>query len=91
MKYKELLEQLQKFSEKELNQIVQIFPYGLDNDIIVPLDSVAGLLKVKEFGQKTRSSYDNKHHPNNWVLVDDGNYFNEDGTMGFDLETGERF
>lgn len=91
MKYKELLEMLNGLSESELEQEVQFVPPDPDHDKTVPLGAVVCFLKVKDLDQNTRSSYDNKHHLNDWVLYVDVNLFAEDGTMGFDLLTGERF
>lgn len=40
--------------------------------------------------ERTRSSYDNKHHPEDVVFLSDINPFGIDGEIGCDLLTGEK-
>lgn len=97
--YREILDILNAMSEEQLVQPAQVMVSQVDGDKDISLNPVisfqtVGKLVSGETGeeyQKTRSAFDNEHHPDHFVLLVDWNPFAEDGTIGFDLATGERF
>jgi len=90
--YRDLLEALENMTEEQLDQQVQTLPVCPDKDKAIPLEPVVSFNTIRFFldDQKTRSSVDNKHYDGDFVLLTDGNMYKEDGTIGFDLITGER-
>ena len=99
MLYRELKAVLEKMTEEQLNQQAQVMVPQFDNDKPFPLHPVIDFNTVHHFitppdsdeeQDITRSSIDNEHHPEHFVLLVDYNMYAEDGTIGFDLETGER-
>jgi len=94
MTYKELKDLLDKMNPKQLEQKVQILPPEPDHTKPIPLHTVIAFDTVHNFFKpsrcKTRSSFDNKHHPEAFVLLMDWNLYDEDGSIGFNLLTGER-
>lgn len=97
--YREILDILNAMSEEQLAQPAQVMVSQVDGDKDISLNPVisfqtVGKLVSGETGeeyQKTRSAFDNEHHPDHFVLLVDWNPFAEDGTIAFDLATGERF
>jgi hypothetical protein len=97
--YREIKAVLDNMTDAQLDQEAQIMLSQADHDKPFPLHPVIGLNTVHHFvtppdsddeQDLTRSSFDNEHHPESFVLLVDWNMFAEDGTIGFDLETGER-
>jgi hypothetical protein len=91
--YRKLLEQMKKMSDEELDQSVQVYPpHNTPN--VVPLKPVIAFDTVKELCadqngencQTTRSCVDNKHHPQQWVLLTDYNPFSEKGDTYYTWE-----
>ena len=90
MTYRQILEALKQLSDEQLDQEAEL-TIGTYDDV-VPLHSVIGFGTVQFYEyEATRSSVDNRHHPEKHIFLCDFNLYAEDGTMGFDLETGERF
>lgn len=97
--YREILDILNVMSEEQLAQPAQVMVSQVDGDKDISLNPVisfqtVGKLVSGETGeeyQKTRSAFDNEHHPDHFVLLVDWNPFAEDGAIAFDLKTGERF
>lgn len=93
MTYRDLLKELEKMTEDQLGQDVQVLMPGFIEEEVLPLhagitlDTVHNLLEGSKF---TRSSKDNKYHPEEVILLVDWNLFDKDGTMAFDLFTGEK-
>jgi hypothetical protein len=91
--YRDLKVTLDCMSDEELDQAAQIMISQADGDKSIPLHPVLGINTVEHWtdnADKTRSCVDNEHHPEQFVLLCDWNMFAEDGTIGFDLLTGER-
>ncbi len=98
MTYLEIKEVLDKMSSEQLSQKAQIMlPCFSDGPF--RLDSVIGFNTAHHYVcapnsdeelVETRSSVDNKHHPDNFVFLCDYNPYDLDGAIGFDLLTGER-
>lgn len=97
--YRELKKALSKLDDKQLDQQVQVMLPQFDCDKSIPLHCAIGFNTVHYFispldsdeeQSVTRSSVDNKHHPEHFILLVDYNMYAEDGTIGFDLLTGER-
>jgi hypothetical protein len=100
LSYREIKVVLDAMTDKQLDQPAQAMISQIDDGKTVPLHSIINLKTVKELVsgvetgeeyQKTRGSMDNEHHPNDFVFLVMENTFAEDGTIAFDLETGERF
>lgn len=84
-----------------LDQQVEVIGPSTNHEAVIPLQIVQAIgtiadmigpmpdLPVPVAVQTTRSSDDNKHHPERLVFLVDWNPFNEDGSVGEDLETGE--
>lgn len=91
--WRDILIKLQAHPEELLDQPVEIMLPQADGDVPVPLVAGIALETIGELcdpNGRTRSSVDNQHHPERLVLLADFNLFAEDGSIGFDLVTGER-
>jgi hypothetical protein len=99
--YRILKDALNKLTDAQLDQQAQIMLPQADGDKPIPLHEVIGFETVLYFCtppgskdesqcDKTRSCVDNEHHPEQLVFLCDYNLYDEDGTIGFDLFTGER-
>ncbi len=96
--YRDLKAKLDSMTDEQLDQVAQIMISQADGDKPYPLHQVVDFDTVQRFtstpdGEQvdtTRSCVDNEHHPEQFVLLCDWNLYAEDGTIGFDLETGER-
>jgi hypothetical protein len=83
MVYRDLLESLKSMTPEELDQQVQIalpdlkeIPKEMDS---LPLHDVVSFDTIESLGMKnTRSSYDNNHHPTDYVFLVDWNWFEEE-------------
>ncbi|MBI3251313.1 MAG: hypothetical protein HYZ62_00195 [Candidatus Andersenbacteria bacterium] len=87
--YQRLLDDMNGLLSELARQPVQVF-YNPD------FEGWPGLLPLVAFGSlaylevdKSRSSYDNEHHPDDIVLFLDMNAFGDDGSIGWDMMTGE--
>lgn len=89
---------LDTMTEEQLDQPAQVMVSQCDGDKDIPLNQVIAFKTIKQLVsgeetgeeyQKTRSAFDNEHHADHFVLAMDWNMFAEDGTIGFDLMTGE--
>jgi hypothetical protein len=96
---RELKEALDELNDDQLDQQAEIMISQGDHDQPFPLHPVIGFNTIQSYfttesgedgGDTTRSSIDNEHHPHHFVLLADYNMYSPDGTIGFDLETGER-
>lgn len=99
--WKDILDFLQNLTVEQLSKEVQYIEGTTDYDKSIPLGSVIAIGTVEDMFKTedeenndsiipTRSSYDNKHHPEDIVLLVDYNLFNEDGSFATDLITGEK-
>lgn len=95
--YKDLKERLALLTDEQLAQPIDIMFSNPDGDKTNPLHSVFEFGTVEYFCRAddgstdlTRSSDDNQHHPERFVLLADYNPYAEDGSIGEDLITGER-
>jgi hypothetical protein len=94
--YRDLKKWLNCMSDAELDQVAQIMIGQADGDKPHPLHPVIAFNTVQYFCtagdgcEQTRSSVDNEHHSEQFVLLCDYNMFAEDGSIGFNLVTGER-
>lgn len=95
--YRELRDVLNKMGDAQLDQQMQVMVPQFDHDKPIPLHPVISAGTVKYFVSSddgveqdtTRSSVDNKHHPEEFVLLVDWNPYDEEGILAYDLETGE--
>jgi hypothetical protein len=96
--YRDLHDYLGRMTDDQLDQRVQILP-PLSHDRLYALGWVVAIGTVEYFCPfdpadpwpfRTRSIFDNDHHPESVVMLVAGNFFNEDGSIGEDLITGER-
>lgn len=86
-----LFNYLKTLSDQQLMQRIQIIPPStLDHEGVLAHGIAIGTVEQAFGDNKTRSSYDNHHHPEDIVLLTDGNPFGEDGAIAEDLMTGER-
>jgi len=89
--YRHLRDYLNSLTAAQLDQPVQVMPSWPDGTRPVPLMSGIAVGTLAGLGcEASRSSEDNDHHPESVVILADVNPFNEDGTIGEDLITGER-
>jgi hypothetical protein len=97
--YRDLRDYLNQLTDAQLDQPVQILSHQSDCDRPHELWSGFAIGTVGHFCAsdpedsrpcRTRSTFDNDHHPESVVILADGNLFNEDGSMGEDLITGDR-
>lgn len=90
--YRELRDALDNLSDEQLDQQVQIMLPDPDGDKILPMHPGISFNTIKHFldDQKTRSSVDNEHHEEDLIILVDWNMYADDGSIGFDLMTGER-
>jgi hypothetical protein len=97
--YRDLRDYLNRLTDAQLDQPVQILPHQSDCDRPHELWPGFAIGTVGHFCASdpddpptcwTRSTFDNDHHPESVVILVDGNFFNEDGSIGEDLITGER-
>ena len=90
MTYRELLNDLLRMSDAELSQTVQVIPPGPS---VPPVE----LCQAIEFGAveqffhceppvATRSSDDNQHHPEQFVILTDWNPFSAGGDLAYELQ-----
>lgn len=92
----DMLDYLKTLSKEELSQPAQIVPHHVDGDIPLELHSIIDVDTIKTYfgdeedDQKTRSTKDNKHHPESIVFLTDLNPFGEDGHIAINLLTGEK-
>lgn len=88
MTYRQLKDRLECFSDKELDQPIQILPPGSNNEEKAELHWVYAFDKAGELLDpgESRSSLDNLHHPEHWVLACDYCPYDEAGNMSYDLE-----
>jgi hypothetical protein len=95
--YRELRDILNKMEDGQLNQQIQVMLPQFDRDKPFPLHPVISAGTVKYFvssedgvqQDETRSSVDNKHNPEEFILLVDWNPYDEDGIIAYDLGTGE--
>lgn len=93
--YRNLKEALNALSDEQLDQQVEVLLPQFDHDKSFPLhpvltfNTVKYLMSVDDECDMTRSSIDNEHHPDHFVLAADFNMYAEDGAIAFDLETGD--
>jgi len=82
--YNDLRNSVNRMTDEQLSQPVQVLPPHTDGDKPIALHTVLSLASIHYLcgQQQTRSSQDNKHHPNGLVLLTDLNPFNTDGSMG---------
>lgn len=94
MTYNDLLMALQNLTPAQLEQSVMILPDNADGDKSVGLLPIYCLDSIQYFChstdndeilQQTRSSNDNKHHPEQFVLLADDNPFSEEGDFYYEL------
>jgi hypothetical protein len=97
--YRHIKEILDKMTPEQLDQEPQIMISQVDHDKPFPLHPVISFKTVHELVcapesdeecDTTRSAVDNEHHPEQFVFLADYNMFAEDGTICFDLFSGER-
>ena len=95
--WRELLEELLKLSEEELEQKIQVMPNNPDETVATPLLPAYAFGTVEELvgdpgdvGAGVRSFYDNQHHPGDFILCVDRNHFGEDGAVATDLLSGRK-
>ena len=95
---RDMKEALANLTEEQLDQQAEIMITRDNPDLPFPLHPIISFETIKYFlssssgvdsGDTTRSSVDNEHHPEHFVFLMDYNMFSPDGTIGFDLETGE--
>ena len=90
--YRKLKQALDFLTDEELDQPVQVMPNNPAGEPHV-LQPVVAFATVRYFvtsedgsSEETRSSYDNRHHPEDWVILSDENLFGEDGSVLSELD-----
>lgn len=95
--YRQIKLIIDTMTDEQLDQQAQVM--NPDSEDVIPLHPIISLKTVKELVsspggeeelQRTRSSFDNEHHPEHFVFLMDLNMFAADGTIAFDLLSGER-
>jgi hypothetical protein len=89
-----LREMIDSMPEERLDDIVEIMPPDPDGDSPNELHKVIGMGTVGHYVSSedgveqstTRSSTDNKHHPERYVLLVMENWFDEDGNWAFEWD-----
>jgi hypothetical protein len=76
---------LQSCSPEQLLKPPQVILPGSDLGTLIDINTIGFY-----FTEHTRSTYDNKHHPEDIVFLSDTNMFAKDGAIAQDLLTGER-
>lgn len=99
----DLLHELTKLSDAQLEQVAQIMPHQANGDASVPLGQIIALGTVGSFmapeggfpdgyelqpGDMSRSSIDNQHYPDHVVLLTDANPFGPRGEAVHNLTEG---
>lgn len=98
MTWNEVLDVISKMNPEELAKPAQIWPYTgtLRSPRPVKLEPVAGIQTIGHFcgytdgkpgtdPDETRSSYDGKHHPEDYAFLVDGHPFSDDGDRAYRL------
>ena len=90
--WRDLMEVLQTLTPAQLDKPAQVAPPEPDETVAVELCPAIACGTIDDLfdEHQTRSNYDNKHHPDDFVLTMDHNIFAPDGSIGTDLMTGER-
>jgi hypothetical protein len=87
--YRKLRDFLNQIPEEQLDQAVQIIPPHTDGDAKLGLHGVYGLNTIEYYfgkDQECRSVLDNKHHPEQLVILSDGCPFSEEGDSFYTLQ-----
>lgn len=95
MNYRELRDYLNQLNEEQLEQTVQIVPYEFSDEGALELDNGVTIdtceaLELNQGGRQVVDNKDGKYHPEHIVIVADTCYCYPDGSIGFNLKTGER-
>lgn len=82
--YRDLLAKLNALGEEELDQKIQFMRATSEEPIplgqVIAFDTVANFCNT---GDLTRSSFDNQHHPESYVLLVDSNPYSKNGDMAY--------
>lgn len=87
--YQDLLSDLESMTPEQKDQLVQVL-FTADGGIPALFHFTRFMSLADLEVEASRSSYDNQHHPEDYVVYVDWNMFGEDGSIGFDLITGEK-
>lgn len=81
--YRDLLKALQKLTPGQLKQPIQIMPSSpFPIKELQPALAIGTIDKLEVYG--SRSSIDNRYHPEEVVILADGNPFGEDGAIAYE-------
>lgn len=88
--WRHLEKRIAELTERQKDQPIQVLKFnGGSRDVNPLLPGVAFATAQCMQIQAARSTYDNKYHPDDLLLLVDGNKFSEDGAMTHRLKNGE--
>ena len=84
--WEDLARKILEMAPEERKRQIQVVTYNTDSDAVHALEHGVCFASIGELElHYTRSSIDNKHHDEHFVLVTDGNPFTEKGIMAYRL------